>query len=230
MKHFPMGIAASFITAFLFSSVLQGAQVSATENTGEQVYKKSCLSCHGADGNSGFAPDLVSDSFKRDYRDMNQLTQFITKSMPDNAPGSLSEAEYQAVSQYLWELNGNHSSAADSTAVKVILNGKPLSFPVPPVIKNGTTLVPLREIFEALGASVTWNAETRTVSASKANTTIRLVIGSKTATKGKQNIALSQPAQIMNGKTFVPLRFVSEALGAQVKFDAATKTITITEK
>ncbi|MGC5326286.1 stalk domain-containing protein [Brevibacillus sp. SYSU BS000544] len=230
MKRVSVGIAVSLVAALLLSSEHEAAKVFASENTGELVYKESCMSCHGADGNSGFAPDIVSDSFKRDYSDLNQLKQFLSTSMPDNAPGSLSEAEYQAVSEYLWKLNGRTIKASSSTAVTVLLNGKQLLFPVPPVIKNETTLVPLREIFEALGASVKWDAATRTVLATKTTSTIKLVIGSKTVTKGTQTITLSQPAQIIEGKTFVPLRFVSEALGAQVKYDEATKVITITKK
>lgn len=110
---------------------------------------------------------------------------------------------------------------------QVILDGQTLSFDVPPVIENGSTLVPLRVIFEALGADVQWDGNTQTVTASKSGTEIRLIIGG-VAYKNGQEVQLSVPAKIIEGRTMVPLRFVSEALGCQVAWDGTTQIITIT--
>lgn len=93
-------------------------------------------------------------------------------------------------------------------------------------LKNGRTLVPLRAIFEALGAEVFWNGETQTVTAKKGDTEIQLVIGGE-AYKNGQLIPLDVPAKSFNGRTLVPLRFVSEALGCQTGWNSETQTITI---
>ncbi|MCM1566081.1 MAG: stalk domain-containing protein [Dehalobacter sp.] len=111
-------------------------------------------------------------------------------------------------------------------APQVILDGQNLSFDVPPTIENGSTLLPLRVIFEALGADVQWDGATQTVTANKSGTEIRLIIGG-VAYKNGQEVQLSVPAKIIDGRTMVPLRFVSEAFGCQVSWDGATQTITI---
>ncbi|ACV64399.1 copper amine oxidase domain protein [Desulfofarcimen acetoxidans DSM 771] len=111
---------------------------------------------------------------------------------------------------------------------KVILDGNQLSFDVSPTIENDRTLVPLRTIFEALGADVNWNGTTQTVTATKDNVEVKLQIGVKTAYKNGSPVTLDVPAKIMNDRTVVPLRFVSEAFGSNVAWDASTQTITIT--
>jgi len=118
-------------------------------------------------------------------------------------------------------------AGAASAAPRVLLDGKLLSFEVPPVAEQGRTLVPLRAIFEALGADVQWDGATRTVAATKAQTTVRLTVGVRTAYKDGTPIALDVPAKIINGRTLVPLRFVSEALGCKVDWNGDTRTVTI---
>jgi phosphate transport system substrate-binding protein len=115
-------------------------------------------------------------------------------------------------------------AAAD---ISVIANGKAVSFDVPPFIENSRVLVPVRAIFEALGASVSWDEATRTVSAIKGDTTISLVIGSNKAYVGESEKTLDVPARIAGGRTFVPVRFVSEALGAEVEWDGGQGQVII---
>lgn len=111
-------------------------------------------------------------------------------------------------------------------APSVVLNGQTLTFDVPPVVENDRTLVPLRTIFEALGASVQWDDATQAVTATKDSTVIRLTIGGQ-AYKDGLPVNLDAPAKIINDRTVVPLRFVSESLGCQVNWDESTQTITI---
>ncbi len=117
--------------------------------------------------------------------------------------------------------------STNNAAPSVILNQKPLQFEVSPRIENGRTLVPLRAIFEAMGASVDWNDSTRTVTASKAGTMVVLPLGSTTPTVNGQPWKLEVPAKIVNNRTLAPLRFVGEAFGGQVNWDAQTKIISI---
>lgn len=109
----------------------------------------------------------------------------------------------------------------------VTLDGKTLTFDVPPIIENGSTLVPMRRIFEELGATVAWDDATQTVTATKGNIIIKLAIGGK-ALKNGSEVPLNVPAKIVEERTMVPLRFVSEALGAKVDWNESMQTVTIT--
>lgn len=115
-------------------------------------------------------------------------------------------------------------------APQVVLDGQQLEFEVPPIIENGRTLVPLRAIFEALGANVSWDGPTQTVTATKSDITIKLQIGSQTAYRNNEAVSLEVPGKIISNRTLVPLRFVSEALGATVKWDGQTQTISLSQE
>ena len=111
---------------------------------------------------------------------------------------------------------------------QVILDGRQLTFEVPPIIEDGRTLVPLRAIFEAMGASVNWDNSVRTVTSFKGSTTVVLPIGSTRPTVDGQVWPLEVPAKIKNGRTLAPLRFVGEAFGGKVDWNGSTRIITIT--
>lgn len=113
---------------------------------------------------------------------------------------------------------------------KVFLDGNQLLFDVPPVIENDRTLVPMRAIFEALGAEILWDENTKTVTAVKGDVKISLTVGSKTAYKNGEPFVLDVPAKIVDGRTMVPLRFISESLGAGVYWEGSTQTVRIYSK
>lgn len=112
-------------------------------------------------------------------------------------------------------------------AITVTLDGQTMAFDVQPVIVSDRTLVPLRAIFEALGAEVQWYEETRTVKATKADTEVTLVIDGEAYINGEL-ASLDVPAMIVNDRTLVPIRFVSEAMGCQVDWVGANQTVVIT--
>lgn len=118
-------------------------------------------------------------------------------------------------------------SPSVTAAPTVILDGRQLSFDVPPAIDNGRTLVPLRSIFEAMGATVTWDQTTYSATAVKGDTTVILRIGSTTPTINGQMKQLDVPAKIVNGRTLAPLRFVGEAFGGSVQWDGANQIISM---
>ena len=121
--------------------------------------------------------------------------------------------------------------ATNAADISVTLNGEALVFEQAPVIVEGRTLVPLRAIFEALGASVEWNGETKTVTSVKDDVTVKLTIGSNTLYKNDEAVELDVPAQIFGeGYTMVPIRAVSESFGIKVEWDDATKTVILTTK
>jgi hypothetical protein len=88
-------------------------------------------------------------------------------------------------------------------------------FDVSPRIENGRTMVPLRAIFEALGAQIQWDETSKTVTAVKDSTTVKLTIDQKTAYNNCSPVALDVPGEIVDGRTLVPLRFVSIVLVKQ---------------
>ncbi|MBQ7039773.1 MAG: copper amine oxidase N-terminal domain-containing protein, partial [Clostridia bacterium] len=113
------------------------------------------------------------------------------------------------------------------TEIAVKLNGDWMQFDVDPVLLNNRTMVPFRAIFEALGCTVSWDGENQTAIGMRNGRKIILPIGSLNVSVNDVAQALDQPAVIKDGRTLVPLRFVSEALGAQVKWFADTRTVSI---
>lgn len=97
-----------------------------------------------------------------------------------------------------------------------------------PYLHNGTTMLPFAFIGEALGAKVGWVGETKTVSFESGQNRIELQIGSKAALVNGTIVELDAPPVIKSNRTLVPLRFVSENLGAKVEWVKETKTIKIT--
>lgn len=123
------------------------------------------------------------------------------------------------------------AAIAASNEPSVYLDGEKMTFDVNPFIENDRTLVPFRAIFEAVGAKVEWDAETRTVIAARdkngETTVITLQIDS-TAFVNSEEKTLDVPAKIVGDRTFVPLRFVVEALGEKVEWDNDNYSVVIT--
>lgn len=115
-----------------------------------------------------------------------------------------------------------------SPRITVKLNGEVLLFEQNPVIVGERTVVPLRAIFEALGASVSWNDSTQTVTAVKGDHNISMTINNPNAEVNGKTVTLDQAPILVNGHTMVPVRFVSEALGCKVDWDASLNQVVIT--
>ncbi|MGE5423653.1 MAG: copper amine oxidase N-terminal domain-containing protein [Ignavibacteriales bacterium] len=118
--------------------------------------------------------------------------------------------------------------AALGAAATVNVDGKQVYFDVDPVNENGRLLVPMRQIFEALGAVISWDDKTQTVMAGKENTLITMKIGQIYAQINSVAIPLDTAPKLIRWRTMVPLRFVGEAFGATVNWNAQTKTVEIT--
>ncbi len=116
--------------------------------------------------------------------------------------------------------------------IKVIINGKMLQTSVPAYIENDRVMLPMRSIFEALGAEVEWNGDTREVTAMKDGTIIVLkidadIIDVNDAYGNKTQVKIDSPAVIRDDHTMVPLRAVSETLGYSVNWNGEAQTVTI---
>lgn len=112
--------------------------------------------------------------------------------------------------------------------IKVLLDGEKLVFDVPPQIIDGRTMVPMRAIFEAFGAEVLWNGDTKTVTATKDEIVVIMQIDNRVITVSGVDITLDVPPQLIDGRTLVPARAVAESLQAKVDWDGATRTVIIT--
>ena len=101
---------------------------------------------------------------------------------------------------------------------------------MPPVILEDRTLVPARAVFETMGAEVAWNAQTKEVYVKKENDVVILKIDDEIGTKNGIAFIMDVPAKIINDRTVIPVRAVSEALGCEVGWDAKKRIVTIEEK
>lgn len=119
-------------------------------------------------------------------------------------------------------------SAAISSNINVFINGIQQQYSPAPILKNGRTLVPLRGIFEGLKAEVSWDGSTQSVTAKKGSTVVTLQIGSRYADKDGVTIVLDEKPELLDGRTMVPVRFVSEALGSNVNWDDSSQSVFIT--
>lgn len=131
----------------------------------------------------------------------------------------------------LLQATPSYAKSAPLTSVTTVyVDDRPLELTAQPLLLDGTTLVPMRQLFEAQGAVLSWNGASKTVTATKNDTTLTYRIGEVAATLNDKTLSLNVPGQIVKGNTMIPLRFVSEALGSTVKWDALTRTIRIASK
>lgn len=120
------------------------------------------------------------------------------------------------------------ASTAKTSFVQVVVDGKKLSLSSSAYAEKGVTFVPMRDIFTALGASVTWESKTETIIGRKGSITVSLQIGKKDAVVNGKTVKLDAPAVVRNGITFVPVRFISESLQSTVKWDSVNNAVRIT--
>ncbi len=113
--------------------------------------------------------------------------------------------------------------------IRVVVNGTKINFPdVEPFIdENSRTQVPIRFVGEALGADVSWDGNTKKVTITLNGRKVVLQIGNKNYEVNGQKKQMDTVALLKESRTFVPVRFVSEALGATVKWNANIKTVYI---
>lgn len=111
--------------------------------------------------------------------------------------------------------------------IKVTVNNDLLAFDVLPINVNSRILVPMRLIFESLGAEIEWDESTLTVTAKKDGNTMKIRTGSTEAFINGQKVLLDTPANLYGGRMLVPVRFISESLGAKVDWDSYSRTVII---
>ena len=148
---------------------------------------------------------------------------------PGNAIGELKDLE----KNYLYDASKvkvekvDHTIGRPDTEIAVRFNGNWMNFDVDPILLNDRTMVPMRAIFEALGADVSWDNDTETASGMRNGKKVSVTIGSDAASVGNSTVKIDQSAVLINDRTLVPLRFVSEAFGADVSWDNDNQIVII---
>lgn len=117
--------------------------------------------------------------------------------------------------------------SAAATEVALVINGSPVRADVPARILAGRTMVPIRVVSENLGAQVDWRAEDRSIAIRRGPRRVHLTVGRSEAVIDERPVALDVAPVILDGRTLVPLRFVGEALGAEVAWDETSRTVSV---
>jgi hypothetical protein len=125
---------------------------------------------------------------------------------------------------------GQLYKALGEEGIKAFVNGKQPKFDVAPVVKEGRTLIPIRAMVEALDAEVAWDSKTGTVTVTRNGVKVTLTVDDNKATVNGSTITLDVPATVINGRVVIPLRFLSEALGTNVVYDAENQIIVVVEE
>ncbi|MBS7219919.1 MAG: DUF4163 domain-containing protein [Clostridiales bacterium] len=116
-------------------------------------------------------------------------------------------------------------------SIKVVVDGKEIIFTdQAPIIKNDRTMIPLRGVLETMGIDIVWNAEEQSITAERGDSYALFKIGETTLKTAEGEITLDVAPEIINDRTMIPLRAVTESFGAEVTWDADTKTVTITDE
>ena len=121
-------------------------------------------------------------------------------------------------------------SADEQEHITVTLNSSVMTFDTEPEVVDGSTMVPMRAIFEALGAEVEWNEESGAITATKGKTVIVMRLGDNAVYKNGEKTTVDTAPYETDGRTLVPIRVISEMLGATVEWDEDTSTVMITEE
>ena len=171
--------------------------------------------------------ELIEDSDIMDEEDDEEIEEEIEVEDDISEPtddSHIQDTEYDEIYSADDESDSQKLSVPDG--ITVILDGEIVVFDIAqPALVNNRTMVPMRKIFEALGATVTWDNTTQTAKAQKGDMTIEITIGNNIMYSNGNAIEIDSPALLMRSRTYVPVRFVSNALGVKVEWDNVKKIV-----
>ncbi len=116
----------------------------------------------------------------------------------------------------------------NTNGITIYVDGEKIGFDVQPIIINNRTMVPMRAIFEALGAMVNWDNDTKTAFGETVDNFVEISIGNHYLLRNGQNVALDSPAVIVSGRTLVPVRAIAESLNCNVEWIEDLQVVDIT--
>ena len=177
-------------------------------------------------GKGQTAFDEAIASVKFSYTDGDTKVEILPETKLAKADGSL--INYTAGELKVAKKGGKNITLQIGSN-QIITDGAATEIDVPAQLINDRTMVPLRAIFEALGATVDWDDATETVTSVRDDKTVKLQIGSNKLYVNDDVKELDVPAQIVNDRTLVPVRAIAESFGCTVGWEEETETVTITE-
>ena len=163
--------------------------------------------------------DDVKEGYNEDYDETG--SQDITSSKYDDKEQSYNKEFDERVTDV------EETPASKPDGIKIFLNGRQLEFDVEPMLINSRTMVPMRVIFEALGAEVSWDEQTQTAIGETKKTTVKITIGKDYLLKNDNIVVLDSPAVIVSGRTLVPVRAIAESLDCKVEWYGETQVVEI---
>lgn len=178
-----------------------------------------------------FAEEEFSDNanIEYDYNEDYDETERTQEETSSNFDGS--DTSYDAAYDESSNNNGPNEPSEENyggnSGISVYVNGNKVKFDVQPVLINNRTMVPLRAIFEALGANVTWDNATSTAKGVLGATTVEITIGKSKMYKNGEAKDLDSPATIISSRTLVPVRAIAESFDCIVNWYDATQTVEI---
>ncbi|MDO9535663.1 MAG: copper amine oxidase N-terminal domain-containing protein [Bacillota bacterium] len=125
------------------------------------------------------------------------------------------------------KLIGPPAFVKEKHELKIKLRGMPFVTELPPVLKGGRMLIPLRAISNGLKATVDWDADERKITITKGDVEVIIYLGEMTYYVNGEEMQFDVGPDLINNRTFVPLRFIAEALGAKVDYDDETGEVII---
>jgi len=169
----------------------------------------------------------LNTAYASDIKEYDWYSRYAFKAI-DSGIMSVVDGKFNGL-KALTEKDINFDVLKSYTGIAVIVNGNKVEFDVQPQIINGRTMVPVRGIFEALNAVVDWDGSTQTVIAKKDNTIIKFTINELSFKKNNEIKKLDVPAQIIDGRTLVPVRAIGESFDCTVDWDdsGVTKKVII---
>ncbi|MFE5321466.1 stalk domain-containing protein [Paenibacillus sp. NPDC056579] len=209
------------------------AQSKAKELCTGYHYHNGSSSSGGSSGGSSSYDDNESDDYtapapieKSTYIENEKAPATYCTHVTDEFQRS---TEYTDYYKRIWDcsLYSDNGIKYAHSKINITLNGNPIFFEQLPVTINGSTLVPFRKIAEALGATVTWNGELQTITVVRSDKKIILTLNDNKVTINNSEIIADVAPLTINGLTFVPLRLLSESLGAEVSYISDTNTAII---
>lgn len=158
-------------------------------------------------------------AYATDVKEYDWYSRYAFKAI-DSGIMSVVDGKFNGL-KALAEKDINFDVLRSYTGIAVIVNGNKIEFDVEPQIINGRTMVPVRGIFEALNAAVEWDGNTQTVITKKDNTIIKFTINELSFKKNNELKDLDVPAQIIDGRTLVPVRAIGESFDCTVDWDGS---------
>ncbi|MDF2872194.1 MAG: uncharacterized protein K0R05_3769 [Anaerocolumna sp.] len=182
-------------------------------------------------GSTELAGQLAAqiESLKKEIESKKQLMKDTQDEIKATIRSTYTSEELNNIEQLSEKIKEENKGITVMPVDSIVAKGKVIKFDIPPVIKDGRTLIPVRALSEAFGATVAWDPVEQKVTISKGTTQIVLNLNSNTAYVNGTEVAIDVAPTTLSNRTIVPLRFITETLGLKVDWDEETDTVEISD-